>query len=123
MNLLELLKTFKQYSETDHFNSSWTDDDLQYENDFISVKRLKSSNKWIGIPHTSDMDKMWSIIVDMKKDFTQLPNYKLLRKEIDMKITKVNSGAHEGFWGIRIYHMKEEPNRDIIRTILNFIFN
>ena len=65
---------------------------------------------------------MWSIIVDLKKDFRELTNYCELSKKLDIKLTRVTKGELKGCWGIRIYKMKQNPTNDIIYDILNFIF-
>lgn len=58
-------------------------------NEYISVKRLDSSNKWLGVPHASEMEKMWSIIVDLKKEIRTLPKYRELSRVIDIRLTPV----------------------------------
>ena len=65
---------------------------------------------------------MWSIIVDLKKDFRALTNYCELSEKLDIKLTRVTKGELKGYWGIRIYKMKQNPTNDIIYDILNFIF-
>ena len=65
---------------------------------------------------------MWSIIVDLKKDFRELTNYCELSKKLDIKLTRVTKGEFKGRRGIRIYKMKQNPTNDIIYDILNFIF-
>ena len=100
---------------------AWTKRDnlVIFENDYISVCRVDSSNKWVGV---NEMEKMWSIIFYLKKDFTMLPNYVELAKILNISVTPVTRGKLEGCYGIRIREMKQEPDRDIVLTILNYIF-
>ena len=44
---------------------AWTKRDnlVIFENDYISVCRVDSSNKWVGV---NEMEKMWSIIFYLK---------------------------------------------------------
>ena len=50
-------------------------DSFKYENEYIKVLRIDSSNKWQGVPHQSDMDKQWGIILNVKKNFYHLQNF------------------------------------------------
>ena len=94
-------------------------DFITYSNDYIKVIRIDSSNKWVS---ENKMAKMWSIIFELKKNFTSLTNYKNLCNEFDIKITPVTKGMLKGCYGLRIYNMKRNPNREIILDILNYIF-
>ena len=96
---------------------------VYFSNEYISVKRLDSSNKWLGVPHASEMEKMWSIIVDLKKEIRTLPKYRELSRVIDIRLTPVKKGELAGCYDIRIYGMKREPTSTIIYDILNFIFS
>lgn len=101
---------------------SWVvgDNSILYSNDYINVIRFDSSNRWID---NDKMSKMWSIIFDKKKDFTHLKQYQVFQNSFNVKITPVTRGKIRGYFGIRIYDMKQEPNSDIIKIILDFIFN
>lgn len=92
---------------------------VKFENEYISVCRVDSSNKWVGV---NEMEKMWSIIFHQKGDFTMLPKYKELAEGLKMSVTPVTRGKLKGCYGIRIREMKQEPDRDIVLTILNYIF-
>ena len=72
-NLLLKLNPYKM-SQTDR---TWTKEYsmLKYDNKYISVLRIDSSNKWIEIDGVKSMSKMWSIIVCIKQDFTKLQQY------------------------------------------------
>lgn len=96
-----------------------TENLINYENEYISVLRVDSSNKWIG---QNKMTKSWAIIVDIKKPFTSLANFVQLSQVIDVKITPVKRGVLQGNYGIRFYGMKQNPDEKIITDILNFIF-
>ena len=119
-NLLKEIKTFKDYSRFD--KSVVMIDNFDFENEYIKVFRVDASNKWEGVPHYSRMDKQWGIIVDIKKDFTHLLNYQNLFSQIDMKVTKVSRGVNSGKYGIRIYHMAQNPDNKIIEQMLKYIF-
>ena len=58
---------------------------VKFENDYIRVCRVDSSNKWVN---EFDMEKMWSIIIDLKKDFTMLPNYIELASVLNIDVTR-----------------------------------
>ena len=95
---------------------------LNYENDYISVLRIDSSNKWTTDKDSGFMSKMWSIIIKLKKDFSCLENFKALKTILSIKISPVTKGALVGNYGIRIYDMRQEPDSEIVKEILDFIF-
>ena len=121
MSIIELLQKIEPY-RSGSTSRLWTKNPICFNNEYIEVKRLDSSNKWLGLPRVSEMGKMWSIIVDLKKDFRKLTNYCELSKKLDIKLTRVTKGELKGCRGIRIYKMKQNPTNDIIYDILNFIF-
>lgn len=121
MSIIELLQKIEPY-RSGSTSRLWTKNPICFNNEYIEVKRLDSSNKWLGLPRVSEMGKMWSIIVDLKKDFRALTNYCELSKKLDIKLTRVTKGELKGCRGIRIYKMKQNPTNDIIYDILNFIF-
>ena len=84
---------------------------FSYNNDYISLVRIDSSNRWVT---PTEMEKQWSIIIDKKKDFTSLPNFSLLKKEGIITLTPVNNGENKGCFGIRLYGMKKDPDEKII---------
>ena len=90
-----------------------------YENDYIELVSLDSSNKWLT---STEMEKQWSIIIDKKKDFTSLPNFSLLKEQGILTLTPVSNGANKGCFGIRLYGMKKDPDEGIIKKPLDFIF-
>ena len=69
------------------------------------------------------MEKMWSIIIELKKDIRRLPKYQELTRILDIKLTPVTRGELAGAYGIRIYGMKKEATSSIIYDILEFIFS
>lgn len=91
-----------------------------YANELIRVVAIDSSNNWIN---KNDMTKMWSIIFEMKKDIRFLQRYKELNKNLNIKITPVKRGQNKGCYGIRIYHLKQEPRASVVKAILDFIFS
>lgn len=90
-----------------------------YENDYISVVSIDSSNRWIS---STEMEKQWSIIIDKKKEFSSLPNFSLLSREGVLVLTPVHNGRNKGCFGIRLYGMKRDPNEEIIKKLLDYIF-
>lgn len=50
---------------------------MSYDNSYITVVRLDSSNKYTGM---NSMGKMWSVIYNQKKSFLGLPGYRDLQK-------------------------------------------
>ena len=123
--------TFNELSQKINFyktnttSRSWTKtkEAVYFNNDYLNVRRLDSSNKWLGIPHASEMEKQWSIIIDFKKEFRNLPKYRELLQLLDIRLTRVTKGELSGCYGIRVYGMKQEPSSSIIYDILNYIFN
>lgn len=102
-------------------NRNWkkTDSMLVYENEYIKLLRVDSSNHHID---NGKMSKMWSLIVKIKKDFRRLPHYCDLTRYYDIRVTPVRSGEMEGYYGIRLYDLKKDPNPLIVKTLLDFIF-
>lgn len=97
-------------------------DMVQFENEYISVLRVDSSNKWID-KASGKLSKQWGIIIDIKKDFTMLPGYRDLQRNYpNIAVTPVTRGEMLGCYGIRIYDMRQEPTKEIIEDILNYIF-
>ena len=73
LKAIELKKEFDSYNQGIGAVPAWTMTKemlIGYSNEYITVIRMDSSNKWLGEPHNSLMEKMWSIIVDIKKNFT-----------------------------------------------------
>ncbi len=120
MDLLEELKKYK----TGETERSWMmqskADSVFFENDYIKLVRIDTSNKWVG---GAEMIKQWSIIYHQKKAFTHLPNYLLLKNNYNIRITPVRTGINKGCYGLRFYEMKKDPNGQIVLAILKFIFN
>lgn len=120
----KLLKELKPFM-VNQTNGSWTknDNSFNFENEYIKVLRIASSNKWTGDKESGYMSKMWSIIVDIKKNFENLNNFQLLKTCLNITITPVTKGKFKGYYGLRIYDMRQEPNDYIIYSILRYIFN
>jgi len=128
MKLDELKNLLDYYrKEKDTTSRAWIEscDYITYENEYIVLKRVDTSNKWLGTPHNSEMEKMWSIIVKVKKDFTKLTNYQNLKKIIKLKTTPVKGAksTFAGCYGIRLYGLKKDPSAQILNAILNYIFS
>ena len=96
------------------------DQELVFDNEYISVVRVDSSNKWVS---STEMEKQWGIIFVMKKDFTHLPKYKELSSHCDIAVTPVKTGKNAGCYGLRVYRMKRDPDEKILAEILDYIFS
>lgn len=96
------------------------DQELVFDNEYITVVRVDSLNKWIS---STEMEKQWGIIFVMKKDFTHLPKYKELSSHCDIAVTPVRTGKNAGCYGLRVYRMKRNPDVEILTEILNYIFS
>lgn len=116
MSLIEELLEYKKGTCDRRWKKSQK---FLYENDYIELVSLDSSNKWLS---STEMEKQWSIIIDKKKDFTSLPNFSLLKEQGILTLTPVSNGANKGCCGIRLYGMKKDPDEGIIKKLLDFIF-
>lgn len=116
MSLIEELLEYKKGTCDRRWKKSQK---FSYENDYIELVSLDSSNKWLS---STEMEKQWSIIIEKKKDFTLLPNFSLLKEQGLLTLTPVNNGANKGCSGIRLYGMKKDPDEGIIKKLLDFIF-
>lgn len=94
--------------------------ELVFDNEYITVVRVDSSNKWVS---STEMEKQWGIIFNMKKDFTHLPKYKELSSYCDIAVTPVRTGKNAGCYGLRVYRMKRDPDEKILTEILDYIFS
>ncbi len=102
-------------------SKGFSENSLHYINDFIEVISYSHSNKWLDSNHT-DMEKMWSIIYKPKQSFSMLRNWNKLINSENIEITDIKKGQHLGKYAIRIRGMKKSPNDEIIKEILNYIF-
>ena len=96
------------------------DQELVFDNEYITVVRVDSSNKWVS---STEMEKQWGIIFIMKKDFTHLPKYKELSSHCDIAVTPVRTGKNAGCYGLRVYRMRRDPDEKILTEILDYIFS
>ena len=116
MDIIEELFNYKQGAA----KHSWKKlEEFTYENDYISLVSIDSSNKWIS---STEMEKQWSIIFRKKKDFDNLPNFSFLKAQKVLFVTPVKSGKNKGCFGIRLYGMKRDPDEVIVKKLLNYIF-
>lgn len=120
MTITELINKFNTF-DCGETVRSWTRNPqmLHYENEYIKCVRIDSANRHIA---NNKMSKQWSIIFEKKKDFDNLPNYRELQKQMNVKITPVRRGELAGCWGLRIYNVHKEPNCEMASMILDFIF-
>lgn len=126
MNIDQLMNALEKY-KCGETSRHYTMQSFNYENEYIFCARLDSSNKWLDHNRT-EMTKTWSIIYFPKKEFQNLPNFMQLKSRTSIKINKFNPRNEEnkhlkGCHALRFYGMKQEPDEDIIRKILDFIFS
>ena len=116
-DLIAKLNTYKIGST----ERSWKmrNQELSYSNEYIKFIRMDSSNKWIS---TSEMEKQWGIIFEMRTNFTQLSTYRELASKYDVAVTRVTKGKNAGCYGLRFYKMKKDPDAEIVLDIFNYIF-
>ena len=122
MNINELTAMISGY-KIGGTNQHWRrDPDMRYENEYIRLLRIDSSNESGG--ERVHRGKQWSIIIDIKKDFTHLPNWKNLENyyKKELAITPVDRGVLKGYDGIRFYHMSQNPTDKTVKEILDYIF-
>lgn len=121
MTIAELKNKFNVFDSIETVRS-WTKDPqmLLYENEYIKCVRIDSSNRHIP---NNKMAKMWSIIFEKKKDFSGLPKFKELARNMNVNLTPVKRGKLRGCWGLRIYDVHREPKREVVKMILDFIFS
>ena len=122
MLLAELIKELETFKDIGTVQSWKRTEAVKYKNEYITVLRIDSSNKAGG--SSVRQGKMWSIIVDIKKEFTTLPQWidlcKYYGKNIDL--TPVKTGKLAGNYGIRFYNMSKDPTAIIIYKIMDYIF-
>jgi hypothetical protein len=94
---------------------------VYFENEYIKVLRIDTSNPHGGVNVKSA--KQWGIIIEIKKEFFLLPNWKKLKEKMknDIKVTP-RRGYPPNQHGIRLYNMSRDPNNEIIEELLTFIF-
>lgn len=95
---------------------------INFENEYIKVLRLDSSNKTGG--YGNNNGKQWGIIIEIKREFRNLPNWIRLQEELgdDIAVTRVTRGQNCGNYGIRLYRMSRNMDREIIEYLLEIIF-
>jgi hypothetical protein len=125
LEISEVLKKLEQFKEGGT-NQEWVMDppplSITFENDYIEILRIDSSNKAGGSGVKNG--KQWGIIIEMKKDFRILPNWKKLKEGLgnDIGVTPVTKGQNSGKHGIRLYKMSKNMDRKIVEELLEFIF-
>jgi hypothetical protein len=123
MNIETLIEKIKSFKTANGTKQSWRKDEPPtYENEYIKLVRIDSSNAHGG--SKISQCKQWGLIVEQKKDFQQLTGWLLLKKELGDTL-KVSSFRSKKFdWnGIRFYEMEKDPTNEIVIDILDFIFN
>ena len=120
MSLEELLDYINFYNKGET-NRSFvvSDDSINFENDYISVIRIDTSNNWVD---SEKMTKMWSVVFKQYKSIEGLETYQNLKKVLDIKVTPVHRGVNKGCYGLRIYGMTQNPSVKIIEKLLNYLF-
>ena len=119
-NLIQKLQSFRN-SGTEQ--KSLRDYPLQFENEYIFVRCVETSNKAGGEKIING--KQWNIIVDIKNPFVNLSKWRELRNKSAslIDITPVNKGRNKGAFGIRFYEMSKNPTDEFIKLLLEFVFS
>ena len=117
-DIVDRINSFKSGSADRRWKMK--DQELAFDNEYITVIRVDSSNKWVS---STEMEKQWGIIFEMKKNFTHLPKYKELASHCNIAVTPVRTGKNAGCYGLRVYRMKRDPDLEILAEILNYIFS
>jgi hypothetical protein len=94
--------------------------DFNFENEYINVLRLDTSNPHGGTGIESG--KQWGIIIEMQRDFQLLPNWRALKERLGDNIKITPRRGYPGQYGIRLYRMSRNMNTEIIEELLTFIF-
>lgn len=123
MNIETLIAKINLFKTANGTKQSWRKDQPPiYENDYIKLVRIDSSNAHGGSKISKG--KQWGFIIELKKDFQMLKGWLLLKRELrdTLKITPFRSAKSEWI-GIRFYEMEKDPTNEIVIEILDFIFN
>ncbi|GMO36588.1 MAG: hypothetical protein Ta2F_12560 [Termitinemataceae bacterium] len=122
MELNEIIIRLNQFRDGETEQNWVMDPPIIFENDYIEVLRIDSSNVAGGSCVING--KQWSVIVRIKKDFRNKPNWIKLKSELkdDINVTKVTRGENCGNSGIRLYRMSRNMDGKIIKELLEFIF-
>lgn len=121
MNLNELLLELSKYKEG-LTEQRWTMDNYIYQNEYIKVVRIDTSNKAGG--SNVEQGKQWSIIFERTTDLflEELETFKMLQSESGyVKITPRK--GYQNQYGVRFYHMAKNPNIKILNKIFKYLFN
>ena len=84
MTLAEIINELNKY-KMGTTERSWKmkSQSISYSNAYLRVVRIDSSNKWVSV---NEMTKQWGVIFEKFNDFSNLPNYVELAKNINIKI-------------------------------------
>lgn len=118
MEIIDKINNFK----TGDTEQNWIlNEYLNYENEYIKLITVQTSNKSGGKKVKNG--KQWSFIIDIKRDLTFLQKSKMEKDEIGIKLTFVKRGDYKGKFALRLYKMSKNPNNEIVKDILDYIFN
>lgn len=121
MNISDLLKLLELYKEG-QTEQRWTMDDYIFENDYIRIVRIDTSNKAGG--SNVKQGKQWSIIFERPTILRveDLRTFKELQKKTGyIKVTpRVNYPTQ---YGIRIYKMSKNPDIRILDNFFSYLFD
>jgi hypothetical protein len=95
---------------------------INFKNEYIKILRFDSSNK--AGAYGNNNGKQWGIIIELKRDFSNLPNWIRLKAVLGngIAVTRVTRGINRGNYGIRLYRMSRNMNTEIIENLLEVIF-
>ena len=104
MTISELITKLNSY-KIGSTERSWKmkNQELSYVNDYITFVRMDRSNKWIS---TSELEKQWGIIFELKNSFLHLATYRELASKYDFLIFEDNPYGDLRFSGEDVPTMK-----------------
>jgi hypothetical protein len=118
----EIIRRLEQFKggETEQHWVMLAPPSFTFENEYIKVLRLDTSNPSGGAGIGSG--KRWGIIIEIKRNFEFLPNWRALRERLGDDIRITPRRGYPNQYGIRLYHMSRNMNTKVIEELLAFIF-
>jgi len=124
MELKEIVERIESFRNTGTEQARLQKYRFHYENEFLKVVFIETSNKQGG--NDVKNGKLWSIKFNQKQPFTHLQGWANLKsyfgKKLEMTLVQEDGAAEKNYFGIRLREMSKEPSDEVVRKILDFIF-